>query len=119
MGQRHAGGQHQGVELRPVGVGEVNQGQALGRGGVPGGGVLVPKGDLGPARLQGAGSRQPGAAQAEHRDALAFKSADGDHLAGPPYRSFRVASPMRASTMATIQKRTTTVDSAQPSFSKW
>ncbi len=35
------------------------------------------------------------------------------------YRIFNVARPTMASMAATIQKRTTTVDSAQPSFSKW
>jgi hypothetical protein len=36
-----------------------------------------------------------------------------------PYRILRVARPTSASTTATIQKRITTVDSRQPSFSKW
>ena len=36
----------------------------------------------------------------------------------PPYRSFSVARPNRASMIETIQKRITTVDSDHPSFSK-
>ena len=37
----------------------------------------------------------------------------------PPYRSFKVARPSMASMTAMIQKRITTVGSAQPRRSKW
>src|SRR5690606_6212079 len=75
--------------------------------------AAIPRGHLGAARQQrlDSGHARPG--QAEHRVALSGKGARDDH------RSFSVARPSTARTMAMIQKRITTVDSFQPSCSKW
>ncbi len=68
---------------------------------------------LGPARQQRVDRRRARPRQPQHRIAFAAPGRARDH------RSFSVDSPASASTNAMIQKRITTVGSAQPSCSKW
>jgi hypothetical protein len=90
VGQRHAGRQHEGGELRPVGLGKVGEREAIGLGGLAGGGLVVPERDLGAAGHKRARGRQPGAGQAEHGDRPTLEAADRDH-------GVRMASPTAAS----------------------
>src|SRR5690606_19893899 len=118
--QRHARREHQGGEPAPVGGGEVRQRQPCGFGGGAARRPVVPQRDLGAAGDQRARGGEARTGQAEHGDRPAFEATDRDHArAFPPYRSFKVARPSRASITAMIQKRITTVDSDHPSFSKW
>ena len=71
------------------------------------------------------GHRHPGTATrapARHRQPGRTEAEDEDVLAGEVFhighRSFRVDRPSRHSSMVMIQKRTTTCDSFQPTFSK-
>src|SRR4029077_4690345 len=100
------GRQHQGGDVGPLHVVQVDDLKALEGGGLSGGVVLVPQHRLGGAGLQRARGGEPAAAEAEHGEALAGKAADGDH------RSLSVDRPSSASAAATIQKRTTMVGSA-------
>ena len=115
MCQGGAGRQDQGGELRPVRAGQVLDREAFGLGLEAAGQAVVPQHGYGAPGPERAGGGQTAAPQPENRDAPSFKTGDGDH----GYLSFSVDRPMRASMAATIQKRTTTVDSAQPIFSKW
>ena len=112
VGQRHAGRQQQGVEARPIGLAQIDQGK-LGRLGARGLAV-VPRSDLRAAGDQRARGREPGAAEAEQRDAAPGEGRDRRHA----HLSFKVASPTIASTKATIQNRMTICGSDQPSCSK-
>ena len=79
----------------------------------PGFFTVVPRGYLRAASQQTFYSRHPLASEPEDGIALADKGGGCDHL------SFSVDSPISASTIETIQKRITTVDSCQPNCSKW
>src|SRR5690606_38854871 len=73
----------------------------------------VPRDHFRPARQQRFGRGQAGPGEAQHRIASSAKGGGDDHL------SLSVASPSRANMIDTSQKRITTVDSGQPSCSKW
>ena len=109
--ERHAGGDHQRVQPGHVRLHRVGDRrtafQRRARLLLP-----VPGQHLGPARQQRLGRSQPAARKTEHAVALAGEGGGDDH------RSFNVARPISASTIEMIQKRTTTVDSDQPSCSK-
>src|SRR6185312_8787389 len=94
--------------LRPVAVIKVGRGDRLALGG-----IVVPGPDLGTAGGERLSCDEPALAETEHGDGTARFVRDADH------RIFSVASPASARIAAMIQKRMTTVGSAQPFFSKW
>ena len=65
MGQRHAGREHESGKARPVGAGEIEDVEALGRRLVAARLVIVPASDPGPSGDQRARRREPRAAEAE------------------------------------------------------
>ena len=75
--------------------------------------AVVPRQHRRARRFERGDRRPPAAREAVNGIGLAGKGGRGDH------RSFSVARPASASTIEMIQKRMTTVDSAQPSASKW
>ena len=74
---------------------------------------VVPHMEMCAGRREGRRRRPSGAAETHDADFCAAICRQRDH------RSFRVASPARASTTAMIQKRMTMVGSFQPFCSKW
>ena len=104
----------QGISLQraaqPLGRGHVlRQGLRLGR-------LLarIPHRHGGPPARAPARHRQPGLTEAENEHVET-----GELLHVSSQRSFKLARPMRHSSMVMIQKRTTTCVSVQPFFSKW
>ena len=83
MGQGHAGRQHEGVKLGPLGDREIDnlepfrlsRSQALG--------ALVPNRDLCPSGQEGARGGQSGPGKPEDRDGLAFEAANRDQAPSP------------------------------------
>ena len=115
MGQRRAGRQHQSGEIRPGYFAQIRRDETGLRGFGEFLGAVVAGDHFRPARLQSMAARQPGAAEAEHRDRLARKGGDGDHRR---HRSFSVERPASASITEMIQNRITICGSVQPFCSK-
>ena len=109
--ERHAGGEDHAVEAREVDLQRIGDG-GDGRNLFPGPGPAVPRRHVRAARMKRGDRRQAAASETENRIALAAKGRRENH------RTFSVARPSSASTMETIQKRITTVDSDQPNCSK-
>ena len=80
MGQRRAGGEDQRGEIRPGDLAQVGGDEAGLRGLRDIVGAVVAGDDLGAAGLQRVTARKARAAEAEHRDRLARKGGDGDHV---------------------------------------
>ena len=128
MGQRRAGRQHQGGEIRPGYVAQIRRDETGLRGLGDVVGTVVAGDHFRAAGLQGMAARKPRSAEAEHRDRLACKGSDGDHDLAPPFRgdgniqrhhrSFSVERPASASITEMIQNRITICGSVQPSCSK-
>ena len=89
MGQGHAGGLHQGVKLAPISAIEVDHLKAFRKSSLARSRFLIPKGNRRPASQKGARSGQAGSAQTEDRNALAFKTFDGDHSRALPIAASR------------------------------
>ncbi len=116
MGQGNAGRQHQGGECGEIGLREIAQ-RNPGSGRLPAGLLaIVPRSDLGTARLEGLGAGQSRAGQPEHRDPSALEPGGGEH--GARHRSLRVDKPTSARTTAMIQNLITMVGSLHPFCSK-
>src|SRR5215213_4582379 len=116
MGQRHAGREDEGRELRPVGIAQIACLDAFGIGFRHLRRIVVAGDDTRSPLLQGKRRRQPGTAKTEEGERFACEGGDGSHA---HYRSLRVDRPTSASTTAMIQNRITTCGSVQPSCSKW
>ena len=99
-------------EIHAAGIGQLHRRTMTLGNGVARFLAGIPGGDSCSARHQRGHRRSPGAGEAQHGVALAREEGGDDH------RSLRVERPSSANTMETIQKRITTVDSAQPFCSK-
>ncbi|GGI92388.1 hypothetical protein GCM10007973_30770 [Polymorphobacter multimanifer] len=108
-GVRHAWGNDDRGQPGQVGGAEVGQ---FAIEGFAGGVAIVPGEHLCARSVQGGHGRAARAGEPEDARGLSGEGGGRDH------RSFSVARPASASTMAMIQKRMTTVDSAQPLASK-
>ena len=110
--ERHAGADDRAVVAGQVGLERIGEHRPPGEGLAPFR-PRVPGEHMGSARQQRLHRSLARAGQAENGKLLAGPGGADDH------RSFSVASPRIASTMATIQKRITTLLSLQPNCSKW
>ena len=109
--ERYAGRHHNAVETRQVQIERVGQLRPTFQPGARD--ILpVPRSHFRPARQQCLSRSQARTGETEDGIAFAGKGGRSDH------RTFSVARPASASTMEIIQKRITTVDSAQPFCSK-
>ena len=115
MRQRHAGREHKHPEAAPVGMSEIDQGDACVRSMLPRNRAVVPAGHFGAAGDERARGREPRPAETEEGDALSAQGLDRRH----GHLSLSEARPTIASTKAMIQKRMTICGSDQPSCSKW
>ena len=79
MGQRHAGREHQRVEILPVGGAQVGGAQAIARGDTDRAFIIIKADDLAAAIAQGKGGGRARVAEAEHGNGLADKGCDGGH----------------------------------------
>src|ERR1700677_2164653 len=114
MRQRHAGREHKDPEIAPIGMSEIDERDACGRGALTGSWAVVPCGPLGAAGEERPRRRQPRTAKAEESDALSTQGLDRNHR----HLSFSEARPTIASTKAMIQKRMTICGSDPRSCSK-
>ena len=110
--ERHTGRNHEAIKSGEIDLKWISQiAASLKRGARH---VLpIPRGHFSPACQQALYRRRAGPREPEYR--VAFSSKGG----GRNHRSFSVATPARASTMAMLQKRITTLLSLQPSCSIW
>src|SRR5271166_6853168 len=115
MSERNAGREHKRGNLRPIDLAQVSRGNSARTrlGGACR--IVIKRDDVGATGQQRTGADEARSAEPKHRDLFAGKGRDRNHAA---YLSFKVESPARASTTATIQKRITICGSVQPSCSK-
>jgi hypothetical protein len=79
MGKRHAGGEHQRGNTRPICIVQVRGGDAgAGRFGDDIG-VIIPPDHVSAAGKKRARACQPGASESEHGNSCAGKGSDADH----------------------------------------
>ena len=113
MGERNARRKNERGKARPVCGDQIHHRRALRHGALTRGLAIIPGGHFGAAREKRAHRRKPRPAKAKERDSASTKAGGWSH-----HLTLSVASPMRARTKETIQKRITICGSDQPSCSK-
>jgi hypothetical protein len=114
MGERHAGREHERRNGRPVGLAQIGSCAAGGLRLRHPFGVVITRDHVGTAGRQRLAACEARATETKDRNGLADEGGDRNH----DHRSFRVESPISASTTEMIQKRITICGSVQPSCSK-
>src|SRR5262249_27338580 len=115
MGQRTPGRKHERGKGTPIGLRQVFNPQTCGARPLARVLIVIPDGDMGASCNKRLRRDKARTAKTKHGDMLATVASDRRH----DYLSFKVERPIKASTKAMIQKRTTTCGSDQPSCSKW